>query len=376
MNESNVRLLMSLMGCKVGTRSPKGWLRGSCPFAPWLHSKGKDVRPSFAVKVEENDASHFKCYSCGVHGSLKQLVWRYEREIGKEVPELESLVMRADTVSLKALRERVANSSFWFDAKAVASSSSTPDHPPPLMQSVEDVLAGRGGDSVPEEHLDRFKGRFSSDALSYLKSDPPEGRKLSDETIAAWELGYHSGSHRVVIPVRDWKGRLVCLSGRDVLKYPACPRCGTAIPKGDSRCPSCEWRKPPKFLHALDFKRDWYLFGENKLNPSLRRGILVEGFFDVIDLWQRGYENVIADMGSYLSVVQMEKLFRWFDRVFVIPDGDPEGRAAAGRIQSVLSNRLKTFVVDGVPEGKDPDQLSDSFLEAAIGPPTRLGKTA
>lgn len=368
MNESNIRLMLDLMGCRVGTRSAKGWLRGSCPFAPWLHSKGRDERPSFAVKVEENDASHFKCYSCGTHGSLKQLVWRYEREIGKQIPELEHLILHCDIVSLRSLRDRIASSSFGFSPTPSSSSSLSTDRPPPLVQSVEDILAGRGGDAIPEEHLDRYKGKFASEATEFMMDRP---RKLLPETAEAWELGYHAGAHRLVIPVRDWKGRLVSLSGRDVRKYETCPRCSIPLPKGENKCPSCEWRKPPKFLHASDYKRDWYLFGENKLNLSLRRGILVEGFFDVIDLWQRRYENVVADLGSYLSIVQMEKIFRWFDKVFLIPDGDPEGRAAVERIHAALSNRVKVIVVNGVPDGKDPDQLEDDFLLSTVGPPTR-----
>lgn len=375
MNETNVRLLMSLMGCRVGTLSKKGWLRGSCPFAPWLHSKGKDARPSFAIKVETDGESHFRCYSCNTRGSLKQLVWRYEREIGRQIPELESLILRADTVSLQSIRERIARSSYGYDTPASSSSSfdsSLSPNRPTLAQTVREIIEGKGKDELPEELLQKFKGAFTPEALTYLKGPKPQCRGLRPSTIEAWELGYHRGSHRIVIPLRDWNGRLVNLSGRDIRKYPLCPRCGDRIPKDTNRCDGCGWRKPPKFLHKSEFKRDWYLFGENKINPKIRRGILVEGFFDVMDLWQRGYENIVADMGSYLSVVQMEKLFRFFDMMVLVPDGDPAGEAAVNRIREVLSNRMMVLVAKNIPEGKDPDQLDDSFLRTFLGPPTRL----
>lgn len=76
--------------------SSRGWVRSSCPFAPWLHSSGSDAKPSFGMTItddnisDDNKQSIGYCFSCMSFmggksaGSLLQMFWY----LSKEYPRL------------------------------------------------------------------------------------------------------------------------------------------------------------------------------------------------------------------------------------------------------------------------------------------------
>jgi hypothetical protein len=292
---------------------------------------------------------------------LQTLIWKYEREMGVEFPDLRALIMRGEKVNLSRLRERIAAVSYSprppVEIGGIFLPRSTVD------RTALDLLEQSKPAVLPEELLERFRGRFSPEALDYLRGPRPKGRALTDQTIEEWELGWHEQAHRVVIPVRDMRGQLVGLTGRDIREYEVCPKCGSSLAK-KGRCPLCDWRPPPKFLHGDDFKRDWYLFGEHKVerrSDGKAHGILVEGFFDVMWLWQLGYRNIVAMIGSYLSVIQIEKMVRWFSQLTTLTDGDPAGEETEQQIHAAMSPRMPVHCVRP-PEGSDPDDLDLEFL--------------
>lgn len=192
---------------------------------------------------------------------------------------------------------------------------------------------------LPDRDLADMRG-LSEEATTYLA-----GRGLSSETMAAWELG-HRGS-RIAIPIRDYKQRLVGISGRLFGSH------GSG----------------PKYLHSLGFRRDFFLYGESKIVEG-RTGYVVEGFFDVIGLWQSGYTNGVAIMGSYPSKHQIEKFVRFFSDVVVLGDGDKAGREMALKVLEALRPRMPARIVE-IPQGKDPADLSTDQKIELLGEPDR-----
>jgi len=333
MDVEPVEELFKVIGCsnlKYGLK----WVNATCPFAAYRHSKGSDKHPSFGIRVSTG-LSHFRCLACGVVGDMHTLVWKLGRYKGKGdwYDQASRLVMRdtPDEGDLGGMmdsqdvrpdaRARLERATYWgtskTPAKPVALSLDTLEYP---------VLA--------EDDLRQFR-ELSPAARDYLMGPT---RKLAPHTLELWELGWQPHARRIVVPVRDWDGRLVGLTGRAI--------------DPDNK---------PKFLHSTGFKRDYFLFGEHLVERG-ERGYLVEGHFDAIYLRQMGYPNTVAVMGSWVSAVQVEKIVQMFSSVTIFPDGDDAGAQAAEKWEYALKGRLPVNVID-VVVGRDPDEYDQGELD-------------
>lgn len=339
MDVPNILTLLNRLGCRkisIGSRV----VRAACPFEH-RHSGGIDKSPSFAVGISDGE-SLWNCYACHVAGPLERLISLLDKDRRfdyKTLKELNDFIIKHDRMSLAELERRVKEAEFGkTKLKEVAGIKVSVSSP----ALVNRLAANESLDlpTLPEEHLTGYFGEPDKDALDYL-----HGRGLDDETIRTWELRWHRLQRRIAIPVRDRKGRLVGISGRAV---------------GKDRI--------PKYLHSKGFRRDYYLFGEDKLEPS-GQGYLVEGQFDVIGLWQYGYRNVVAVLGSHLTKFQAEKVVQFFKEVVIITDGDGPGREAAARFAGTLRSRLSSVQVVDVPDGKDPGSLTKDEASELLGPP-------
>lgn len=85
---------------------------------------------------------------------------------------------------------------------------------------------------------------------------------------------------------------------------------------------------------------------------------LVEGYMDVIGMWQSGLENTVASSGTSLTDGQIALIHRFTDNVTLIYDGDAAGVKASLRgIDLLLSHKLDIKVLL-LPDGEDPDSFS------------------
>lgn len=232
------------------------------------------------------------------------------------------------------------------------------------------------------------------EALDYLY-----GRKLTDETIDNFALGYapdswdaltnhltsrsvteqelrdsglvsesDSGSvydrfrHRLVIPIRDHRGRMAGFGGRvlradDVPKYLNSPK--TALfDKG-------------RMLYGLDMARQDI--------RSQDQVVIVEGYLDVIGPYQAGFKNCVSPMGTALTEDQFRLIKRYSRRIILALDPDAAGQKATLRgLQTArqsleregdpvfdsrglmqVEGRLKADIrVTTLPDGLDPDEIA------------------
>jgi hypothetical protein len=205
--------------------------------------------------------------------------------------------------------------------------------------------------ALPEEDLTKLD-EWGPKAIQNV-GDPKLKAKLQsipDHVFAKWEVRWSNKAQRLAIPIRDCNGKLVGISGRAMHRD-----------------------QKPKFLHSTGFSRDYYLYGEQFIDPSHKKVYLVEGFWDVMWIVENGWPNCLGVMGSYLSKFQVEKIVRWADEVIIIPDGDGPGYEAAARWEKELTHRLPSRTVK-VPDGSDPDELHFPTLVHLLGPPPALPK--
>ena len=100
------------------------------------------------------------------------------------------------------------------------------------------------------------------------------------------------------------------------------------------------------------------LYGLNFSKNAIKQSgfaILVEGYLDLISLYQFGIENVIASSGTSLTGLHVKILSRYTDEVVILFDSDLAGQNASRRaIELLLENNIKATVIE-LPQGDDPD---------------------
>ena len=344
MNVDGIRMILEALDCKrIGVRAGK-WVRCSCPFS-YRHPKQQDRHPSFAVRINPDKPSGWFCYTCQERGWLGLLVKEVEKATGYHYPkDLHEFAKKDGDVSPERIKDKLNTATFWNPSTLVGGvrmsvrrqNALDPDYKPPYF---------------PESTLDNYKGH-SLDSMLYLQGDQ---RKLTQKTIDEWEIGWDEEDRRIMLPIRNNDGRLVAYSGR-LFESP-----------GEVRL-NHKGKRAPKYLHSKGFKRDYLLYGEHLRKSYLRTGYVMEGFFDVVYLWQLGYRNVFAIMGTYLSEIQQKKIKRWCEHVIVITDGDEPGREMGKTVSEAL--RPDVVAVEAhCPEGLDVNDLTPEELRVLIGPP-------
>ena len=337
MEAHHIEKMLQELGCDKIKQGNTGWVYATCPLARWRHPSGADSKPSFAVSIAPDGASHYKCHACNAVGELPYLIWKIARSSGRDLMGLLTFVQAHNTPSVLDLKERSERSDRapgdWLDSgtKKVAGVDLS-------ARAAVNIPLDVKLPTLPETALDGLRA-IPDDVFAYLIGPK---RRLTPESVKGWELGWNRGVQRVAIPIRACDGALVGISGRAFLKD-----------------------QLPKYLHSSGFRRDYYLYGEHKIRKGVR-GYLCEGFFDVIYLHQFGY-NAVAMMGSHLSKFQIGKIVEFFSEIVIVPDGDAPGYEAAAKAEASLTPRMTTTVAN-VPYGKDPDELDLQEMIEILGP--------
>ena len=159
--------------------------------------------------------------------------------------------------------------------------------------------------------------------------------------IGKGSSGYYDAlGERLIVPIINEKGNVIAFGGRQLGKS------ATAKYKNTEQ------------TKAFDKKRN--LFGVNIFKKLMRESnvpyaILVEGYMDVISLYQQGIQNSVASMGTALTSEQCTLLKRLTNTVMVSFDSDTAGQAATMRSLDLLSDTGLEVKIVSLPNGLDPD---------------------
>jgi DNA primase len=307
---------------------------GLCPF----HSE-KD--PSFTVD-EEKQLYH--CFGCGAGGDVFSLVMEKEN---LNFPE--ALRYLADKYHVP-LPERQKVS--------------------PEVLKLEEKLFKINDMALAFYRRNLFQTQEGKTALAYL-----EKRGLSEETIQKLKVGYapnswnallnHFRTKSVPAPLLE-KGGLVLpgqKSGefydrfRGRVIFPIFSLTGKVVAFGGRTVVNAD----PKYLNSPDtplYSKGKLLYGLNFSKDAVREAgeaILVEGYTDYAALYQAGFTNVVASLGTALTTFQVTQALRFAPRLVINYDGDDAGRAAAARAVPICLEKGLHVQVLVLPEGLDPD---------------------
>jgi DNA primase len=125
----------------------------------------------------------------------------------------------------------------------------------------------------------------------------------------------------------------------------------------------------PKYLNSSDtavFKKRDNLFSLNIAKKSHNDFlILVEGYMDAISLFQAGFENVAASLGTAITLEQVKLISRFFNEAVISYDSDEAGKKAALRAIDLFKENGISVRVVNIENAKDPDEFLSSNGEKA-----------
>ena len=327
--------IIEIIGSHVRLRRAGRNFVGLCPF----HN---EKTPSFSVNAERG---FFHCFGCGVGGSAFDFIMRVEGltfgEALRSLAKKYGVTIPEHDVAGPAAGEREA----MLKASEVAA------------EFFAHVLWNTTDGAMAREYL-KARGISVETArafmLGYAPSRPAslakalEKRGLREAGVKVGlvkkdgDTAYDMFRARVMFPIRDAQGRPIAFGGRVL---------DARLPKYINSPESPLYSKA-RTLYGLFEARQAI---SSSASSGKDRAILVEGYFDVIALWQAGFKEAVAGCGTALTVEQLRVLSRYTKNVIACFDGDGAGRKASMRA-------LEIFLQAGllgrgifIPTGFDPD---------------------
>ena len=201
-----------------------------------------------------------------------------------------------------------------------------------------------------DEIIKKFELGYSLDEWSAF-TDTAESKKYEIEFLEKTGLSIVKDNRkfdrfkgRVMFPIHSMSGRILGFGGRTLSTD----------------------KKAAKYLNSPEsiiYHKSKILYGIYQAKQSIAREdncFLVEGYTDVISMFQSGVENVVASSGTALSSDQIRLINRLTNNITVLFDGDAAGiRASFRGIDLILEQGLNVKVV-AFPEGDDPDSFAKS----------------
>lgn len=327
--------IVSVVSSYVELR-PKGRrLWGLCP----LHG---EKTPSFSVSP---DKQMFYCFGCHAGGTVIQFIMQMERLSFVEAVKLLAnragmeLPGNADDTAMQ--RERAYKERLYAACKAAArfymETLLGPDGAPGRA-----YLAGRG---LTSESVKRFGIGYAPAAWDALKTHLLAAGFTQQELLDAGLLVhnteknsvYDAYRNRVIFPIIGAAGRVLGFGARVL---------------NDDK---------PKYINTGD--TPIYNKRNNLYGLYLQKGrrcadlVMVEGYTDVIGLFEAGITNAVASLGTALTVQQARLLKRYTQLVYIAYDGDAAGQNATIRGLDILSHEGIDVRVIVFPDAQDPDEF-------------------
>jgi DNA primase len=305
---------------------------GLCPF----HSEKK---PSFTVSPTKQ---LYHCFGCGASGNVISFVMRYE-----SLSFLEALEVLASKYNIELekeisgareeLREKILNVNdfaFGFFRKKLKESKG---------KKARDYLKERG---ISDDSIEEFGLGYAPSGWRNLLNEAQKHNIGYEDLIKAGlvvknEKGnyYDRLRNRIIFPFFNTIGKKIGFAGRTL--------------ENDK----------PKYLNISEtevYKKRFTLYGLFQGKHEIRdkdKCIVVEGYMDVLALFQGGFKNTVAVSGTALTESHAKVLRRYTRNIYLSFDADKPGEKASLRSVSTLIRSGLTPYIITLKSGKDPDEV-------------------
>ena len=304
-------------------KSGNGRFVGMCPFHD-DHSPSMSVNPTLGI---------YKCFACGAGGDVFKFVQEHEKIdfngavewvanfVGFPLPNFaskESAEVTEERAMVRKLNELACE---WFEQQLA------------LSPKALEYLAKR---NISESTRREFHIGYAPDGREgFIGYAARNGFSPRDCVKAGLATEKKNGGiadkfrDRLMIAIQNQSGIVVAFGGRDL-------------------APKQEGFERPKYMNSPDtalYNKSDILFGLNHSRASIAKEnavIIVEGYFDLISLYQGGVTNVVAASGTALTETHASILSRYAKTAYLVFDGDAAGRKATLRsLEIVLPGTIR-----------------------------------
>lgn len=320
--------IVDVIGRVVPLKRAGSNYKGRCPF----HN---EKTPSFVVSETKQI---FTCFGCGATGDVLSFVEKYYQldfmqAVEKLADEYGITVRRGFHKSENKEQAYQINreaAKFFFRALR---ERANPGYSYMKKRGIAPETLNKFGIGYADSQWDSLYRHLT--AMGFKKE------KLLELGLISQSKGkyYDKFRGRVMFPIMNTSGKVIGFGGRIV---------------GEGE---------PKYLNSQEssvFLKKNNLYGLNITRQEIGRedqAILVEGYMDVVSLYQSGVRNVSASLGTALTENQAKLLKRYTDNVVLSYDADQAGINAALRGLDILHRENCRVKVLHVTDGKDPDEF-------------------
>jgi DNA primase len=303
-----------------------------CPFH-------QEKSPSFTVSPSKQ---FYHCFGCGAHGSAISFLMEYDgltfiesvqsiaNQLGLAVPN-DQPNTKKDTADDFKLEEILKKANQYFKKNLRSSDLAI------------NYLKKRGlTGTVARE----FQIGYAIDDWQGLKKEFENYEEPKLQTAGLVQKNdsgkiYDRFRNRIIFPIINAKGNIIGFGGR-------------VINSEDQ----------PKYYNSPEtplFKKSYEVYGLPQAKKGIRDDkniLIVEGYMDVISLYQHGIQNAVATLGTATTIYHLKKLIRYSKKITFCFDGDNAGKEAAWKALNTAVDILEDdyeFYFLFLPEGEDPD---------------------
>ncbi len=317
--------------------------KGLCPF----HD---DRTPSFSVSPSRGV---YKCFSCGKAGNavkfimdheqmsyvdaLKWLAKKYNIEVKERELTSEERQQENERESIFIVNEWAAD--YYADV---------------LQQHTDGVAIGMAyfrSRGIRDDIIKKFRLGYALNQRDAMLREAIRKGYKEEFLVKSGLCGqrdngqlYDRFAGRVIFPWMGVSGKVIGFGGRVL----------DARTKGVSQ----------KYINTPDtvvYHKDHELYGLYQAKKAIAKEdcvYMVEGYTDVLSMHQCGIENVVANSGTALNILQVRQLHRFTQNVVLLYDGDEAGIHAAMRGMDMFLSEGMNIRVLILPDNDDPDSFA------------------
>lgn len=308
---------------------------GLCPF----HS---EKTPSFTVS---EDKQIFHCFGCHAGGNVFKFLMEYEKiSFIESVQQLAGQLGIELEVQESEEPETQSEQEILYDINTAAAKYFSDN----LLNHPDGEIARQYFEkrSIKIQTMRAFGLGYAFPGWEFFVNFARDKNIDLERAVQLGLIGssndgrlFDKFSGRIIFPIFSPNGRVIAFAGR-ILENKE----GTA-----------------KYLNSPEsqiYYKGKILYGLSHAKDEIRRidkAILVEGYMDLISLYQNGIRNVVAVSGTALTEDQVLLLSRYTKNVVLLFDSDTAGIKASMRSIEILLRRDFEIRIVSLPPGEDPD---------------------
>ena len=340
--------IVDVIGRRIPLERKGGAYWAKCPF----HGSGEERTPSLKVY---DDTGTYHCFACKESGNAIHFLRKYDG-----LDFIEAVEVLATQVGMEVPKNEIQKN----DSKAIDINNRA------AQIFYEQLKQDEGKKTITYLKNRGISGEVAKFFnLGYSRIKPPLHESLSKEfeekdLIESGLFGknddggfYDRFRDRLMFPIRNIKGECIAFGARLL----------------DEKKDQAKYLNSPE---TKTYKKKYELYGLYEIRQIDKRPesiFLVEGYMDVIGLFQNGVKNSVASSGTAFTIEQLRKILSYTNSIYIVFDGDEAGHKASWR---ALENALPVLREDTrinfifLKTNQDPDSFirekgKDAFLQLA-----------